>query len=435
MLIRGNKCLLNRYIFVKKIQKRSFLTKEYKCEPAWNAQKASPILNNVNLNDFYTTLSQNYAAKGVISAIDVDIFANAIKEPTYLDELKELLHKLRLSAETGNTLQSTHHATVRSYIDFGNDQELIDILKDPLNYGVFLDDFAANILLDKLITSNKYELAAEVAALIMLQEDFTNEITCTLSQYACYKYIINYKDSPPEPPKAEEKKKIEEKKIRIKFLRNYYHDDHFDIKDLMLLSGKTLAWISRHNKNNVSNNLQIIGWMYYKKYDSLLTLCENFKNLKPFKIYSEVIDLLQKESSKCEEKDSLEKCISFLNECPKADGTLEESIKNLIEDAINKTQKNDISSQQKLFEIWLSTREEKLNDQIQRLARAQRIVEVEKKQKELEVQEQKLWFFENEEKIDLEIESKEKLHTSTEKSDIDISDENYIPPEILPKRK
>nr|BAM19735.1 unknown unsecreted protein [Papilio xuthus] len=203
----------------------------------------------------------------------------------------------------------------------------------------------------------------------------------------------------------------------------------------MLLSGKTLAWISRNNKDNISNNLQIIGWMYYKKYDSLLTLCENFKNLKSFKIYSEVIELLQKEISKSEEKDSLEKCISFLNECPKADGILEESIKNLIEDAINKTHKNDISSQQKLFENWLSTREEKLNEQIQRLSRAQRIVEVEKKQKELEVQEQKLWFFENEEKIDLEIENKEKLHTSTEKNDIDVNDENYIPPEILPKRK
>lgn len=51
------------------------------------------------------------------------------------------------------------------------------------------------------------------------------------------------------------------------------------------------------------------------------------------------------------------------------------------------------------------------------------------------MEEQKLWFFENEEKIDLEIESKEKLHTSTEKNDINISEDNYIPPEILPKRK
>lgn len=348
MLIRGNKYLLSRYVLIKKLQKRSFLTNEYKCESAWNAQRSSPIINNINLNDFYTSLSQNYASKGVISAIDVDIFANAVKEPIYLDELKELLHKLRLSAETRNTLESTHHATIRNYIDFGNEQELIDILKDPLTYGVFLDDFAANILLDKLITSNNYELAAEVAALVMLQEDFSNEITCTLSQYACYKYIINNKDLPPEAPKAEEKKKIEEKKIRIKFLRNYYHDDHFDIKDLMLLSGKTLAWMSRNNKDNVSNNLQIIGLLYYKKYDSLLSLCENYKNLKSFKLYNDVIELLQKESSKCEDKDSMQKCISILNECPKAECRLEESIKKSIEDAINKTQKKDISSQQQV---------------------------------------------------------------------------------------
>lgn len=62
---------------------------------------------------------------------------------------------------------------------------------------------------------------------------------------------------------------------------------------------------------------------------------------------------------------------------------------------------------------------------------------IEAKQKELLVDEQKLWFFENEESIDLQIEEKEELEDNsvTKKVAQQKSDENYIPPEILPKRK
>ncbi|XP_068627584.1 uncharacterized protein [Battus philenor] len=434
MLRRGSK-YLKKCTFLLQTQNRSFLTNEYKCEAAWSEQKSSPVLRNVNLNDFYTTLSQNFTSKGVISAIDVDVFANAVRDPAYLEELKDLLFKLRLSAETGNTLESTYHATVRNYIEFGNIQDLIHILKNPLNYGIFLDDITANILLDKLVTSNNYELAANVAGLIMLQEEFSNEITCALSQYACYKYLTALSGVPlEETPKQEEKKKIEEIKIRVKFIRNFYYDDHFDIKDLPTLSGKTLAWISKRNKENVNDNLQIIGWLHYKKYDKLLTLCEDLNKSKSFKVYEEVLKLIEKHMESCE-KETLEKCSSLLKLCPKTELVLEDSIKNLIEDAINKIQKRDISTYQMLFQTWEKKREEKLKEQLQRLKRVQRIAEIEEKQKELKVEEQKLWFFENEDKIDLEIENKQKLENEVKTSSKDKSDENYIPPEILPKRK
>lgn len=61
---------------------------------------------------------------------------------------------------------------------------------------------------------------------------------------------------------------------------------------------------------------------------------------------------------------------------------------------------------------------------------------IQEQQKELMEEEQKLWFFDNEEKIDLQIEEKEKLlitSATKQKSTIKLSDENYIPPEIVPK--
>lgn len=332
------------------LQKQTFLTNEYKCNDAWTSQTLSSVSNKINLNDFYNIIDQNYSSKGVISAIDVDIFSNSLKDSFHLDELKDLLHKLRLSAETGNMLESTHQATIRNYLQFGAVEDLISILKDPLNFGVFLDEYTANILLDKLVTSCNFEQAANVASLIMLQEDNNNEITSALCQYACFKYIMDY-IKPPEPEVITAKsKKVEEFKIRIKFLRNPYFDDHFDIKDIYTLSGKTLAWMSEKSSENIKNNLQIIGWLVYRKYDKLLNVCQKTAKLTSSKIYGEVIDLIKRDMNylDTEAKATLSSCISILEKTPPAKISLEESIKNEIENAINKEQTKDIQAQQKV---------------------------------------------------------------------------------------
>lgn len=90
-----------------------------------------------------------------------------------------------------------------------------------------------------------------------------------------------------------------------------------------------------------------------------------------------------------------------------------------------------------LFKSWVQIREEKLQEQAKRLDRAKRVEFIQKKQKQMTDEEQKLWFFETEEQIDLQIEEKEKLENTatTKKKQLQKSDENYIPPEILPKRK
>lgn len=441
MLRNYRKLLFKNNVCPVIIHKKNFLSKEYKCTEAWNNMNSSPVFNKINIHDFYNVLDQNYSSKGVLSAIDVDIFANAIKDQGHLEELKDLLHKLRTTAETGNMLESTQQATVRNFMEFGDVKELVEILKDPLNFGVFLDDYTANMLLDKLLTLNNYELAARVASLVMLQEEFNHELTCTLCQYACYKYITTYTPTPSEPAPPEEKnKKVEEIKIRVKFIRNPFFDDHFDIKDTLLLSGKTLAWISERADNNLNNNLQIIGWLKYKKYDKLAAFSQKLSNEKSFKVYKEVLEVLEKENAviEAEFKPILENCMSTLSKAEQnTEASLEETLKNAIENAINKTHKNDVSQQKQLFESWAKLREQKLQEQAQRLDRARRIQLIQQKQNEMQEQEQKLWFFENEDKIDLEIEEKEKLvdKTVTKKKASKTTDEDYIPPEILPKRK
>ena len=90
-----------------------------------------------------------------------------------------------------------------------------------------------------------------------------------------------------------------------------------------------------------------------------------------------------------------------------------------------------------MFKNFEIVREQKLKEQSERLDRAKRILSIEEKQKQLQTEEQKLWFFDNEENIDLQIEEKEQLIDTSITKEVaqQKSDENYIPPEILPKRK
>lgn len=98
---------------------------------------------------------------------------------------------------------------------------------------------------------------------------------------------------------------------------------------------------------------------------------------------------------------------------------------------------NLISVSLQLFKSWVQIREEKLEEQTKRLDRAKGMQLIQETQEKLKEEEQKLWFFENEDSIDLEIEKKERLmKTPSGKTKVSKTiDENYVPPEILPKRK
>lgn len=81
----------------------------------------------------------------------------------------------------------------------------------------------------------------------------------------------------------------------------------------------------------------------------------------------------------------------------------------------------------------MEIREKRLKEEIERLRRAERIKHVEKLTKDMEAEEQKLWFFENEDKIDLQIENKRVFYPKRwfgKKKKPRQLDEDYIPPEI-----
>lgn len=73
-----------------------------------------------------------------------------------IDELEEVTRILRRSPETINTLPSTTHAIVRILIEVKKYDLILRMLSEPMTYGIFLDFYTANLLMNTLLNENNY---------------------------------------------------------------------------------------------------------------------------------------------------------------------------------------------------------------------------------------------------------------------------------------
>lgn len=304
---------------------RTFLSDAYKCTEAWQARLDTPVLQQIKATPFYYDLEKKFQQHGQVCAVDIDIYVNKINDNTHLDELADIVHKLRLTAETSNALDSTSHAVIRHHLDFGNDDivNLIHILDDRLSYGIFLDSYTANLALDRLLKLKNYRLAAKISSILMLQDNFDNAINRTLSLYSCYKYL---EDPQPfeEPIKIDAeaeaaaaaaaaaatvstdaksakarkgKKKTEEIRVRVKFLRNEFFDDHFDLRNSQHLVGKTFLSIARYSEDGaINNSIKLLGYCFYEKYDEGCKFIESLANSP--NLYAEAIEITKQQLTK-----------------------------------------------------------------------------------------------------------------------------------------
>lgn len=101
---------------------RTFLSQAYYLNDSWKSRLESPLLQKVNLDELYYELDQTYQNTKNISAIDVDVFANAVKDEDHLGELRDLVYKLRMSADCLSMPKSTEHAVIRSFFEAGKNE-------------------------------------------------------------------------------------------------------------------------------------------------------------------------------------------------------------------------------------------------------------------------------------------------------------------------
>ncbi|XP_067003991.2 small ribosomal subunit protein mS27 [Anabrus simplex] len=423
--------------------KRFLLSNSFPCQEAWERRLQSPIFQNLKLGDLYQDLEQKFQNDGKASAIDIDIFANAVKGESYIDELEDLIHKLRLSANAVYMLPSTSHAFIRTLLAFDRHDDLLRVLNDRLNYGIFPDDYCSCLLMDTYIKQNKFTEATRVSVLQMLQEDWNHPLTTHLALASCHMFLRNKSVWEEESLPEEDSK--EEIKVRVKYIRNPYFDDHFDLRNPQLLVGKTLATMGSTLADPVGHTYQLIGWCLYKKWEKVIPLINQLlkSEAKPI-IYKEGINMVEDilEGHLKEKPDDsgteLKTSMVPLLEKLKSSGVvcnddLHAAVMNKVKHIVESEEKHMIEQQTLTYKDWEVTRESALQEEVKKLDTMKRLARVQQEKEELVRREQELFFFDNEDKWDLIIEKKESFALSQQnesKKKKKVQDENYVPPEI-----
>lgn len=325
---------------------RSFLSEAYRCDDVWQERLDCSLLKKVEPEVLYHKLSSalEHGSKQ-ISAVDLDVFANSLTDSTYLDELEELTHKFRLSAQTGTMLPSTHHAVVRLFLASNSVNDLIRILKDRLNYGIFPDYYLCNLLMDRFIKDNDIRNATVIVSNQMLQEELDNDITKAMGLYSCLKYITNPTEWEEEKIETKETNNDdddeEDRRVRVDFLRNPYFDDHFDLADSDHLIGKTMLAISSKIDNTIlGNSFKTLGLAYYNRWNDLSSHLEKVNGSIHLGTVELAVTAIDKRAP-----ENAEKLKDALSKLQIENKNLTDETNNFVNEAVTKNEETEIHNQ------------------------------------------------------------------------------------------
>lgn len=319
----------------------------------------------------------------------------------------------------------------------------MDILHDRLNYGIFPNDYTLNILMDELLKKGDFGNAARAASLPMLQEEHHHPIVNSMALYACHKYLDHQDQWVVEKEEPVEIDEDEVVKVRVKFLRSPWFDDHFDLTEPKDLVGKTLSYIGKYTNTPAGRSCHLRGLIVYRKYKQALDLINQWKEKCPDPLVCEdVFELIERDLSEVKEppEDEISALKNELNSLKSKNlskDKLEVALERELKEAVAKQQAIDTVEQEKLIKEWENVRVARLDDQVKEIKKQQAMRKIEEMKRNLKDKERLLTFYEKEEDIELELDRLKEIeenryagHPLSKHPYLKQKEEDYRPPMI-----
>jgi len=448
----------------------------------WSARlSASPVFSNLDVNRFYFEVDRKLTREGRGSPVDADILANAILLPKQsgkplsavnvrdrLDQLEDILKRFRRTPQTNLAMPSMNHAVIRAHLETGNTVSLLRMLRNKQDYGVFADDFANLLMLDHFLRANNFRDASKVAIEVMLQEDYATPIVSQAALYAAFRHAQALPQLDDQDEQVQWNPKLpgeesnadgsaandddEEEKVRVWFVDNDYHDEHFDLNERHHLLGKTISKFAEHGLSCAKNpavklSLELVGYALFQKWDTAAEICAELEQGKDnVRVAQSCVDIVLNyaanlpdlpENQVQAKNDCLEKLANNISS--KVDASID--VQSFLLSELNKSaaacSSDLIESQGQVYAQWIADREAELRHQMNMYEKELRMAALKKTKLELEEKEEELFFFDNYEQME-----KEKIKkyqdwrkTFPPKSGIkmpakEVVKDDYVPPEL-----
>ncbi|CAF1565605.1 unnamed protein product, partial [Rotaria sordida] len=111
---------------------RMYLSDAYQAFDKWDESLSSEILQKTNISKLLIDVEHKLIRKKYISSLDIKI------------------------------------SLVRDYLDLGQKERLLLILHDKVKYGIFLDRFPANLLLNAFLLEKKYKSKYQLSVFFIM---------------------------------------------------------------------------------------------------------------------------------------------------------------------------------------------------------------------------------------------------------------------------
>ncbi|XP_037806912.1 uncharacterized protein LOC119600607 [Lucilia sericata] len=358
-----------------------------------------------------------------LNALNLDLFVNSLSN--YEDRrsaVLDLLAKLRSTKLANTCLESTHFAVVRHLLENSNVQELVPILLDRPQYGIFLNNFTGFAVTQTLHDEKEYILGLPLALKLVLLDELDSvfvQAFCLKSSMETLKKELSKEqtseENAPSPPKG----KVQEKKIRVHFLRNVEEvDQHKEIgKAVLKVASKVL-------EGNTQDNAKILGLVLTANYAEL----DKTLSTKTIEINADIADICKQLLSAAGQADYVNKIEQLQSQ--KQFGDL---VDGLLTEAATKEAISLAEKQKSLLPKWQELRNQKKLEIEKEISAKERIENIENIRNEIATKKDLLWFFDQEDKLDLEIYNKRVFYPKRwfgKKKKPRVVDEDYVPPQI-----
>ncbi|KAI1730688.1 mitochondrial 28S ribosomal protein s27 domain-containing protein [Ditylenchus destructor] len=375
---------------------------------------------------------QKALVDGKISPVDLDIMAVLCTESDQRTELMKMLYKLRHSSDACDILPSTEYATFRLLMKYNDWPRVFTIIRDPFNYGMYLNEHLSCMAMDSLLSQGYVPAAAKIATVIMQQEMFDWPLLNFMSIYSLLKWHElptaerNFPDeihqnwSILEPEESDEEPKF----MKYAWLKNPHDDKHFDLAEPNALVGKSLEWLSAffpHHRFNSSDNLFPSDSLR----ERLIELGRQLQ--KPKTIGDEQKEsnaTTAAETSTDENSSENQPEPAAINETSAEAKVTSEEVLETFRPHLPDAEKQLMDFQTQQIEEWDRSRVDRIEMQAKYIDLSIRLQENLKRQKELSDEKELLFFFENRVMYEDRAKVKEKMY-----SDLMELSEDFLKPE------